>query len=141
MEHKNILLVEDDYLDVIQVQRALNKLNANYSLHTAFNGKEALSMLRGDNPDALENLPDIILLDVNMPRMNGLEFLQELRNDNKLREINVFIMTTSDDALDRSEAERLGVNGYIIKPLNFDDYGNKASSMDTFNLLLDLLRT
>jgi CheY-like chemotaxis protein len=140
MEHKNILLVEDEYLDIIQVQRELGKLNANCTLHTAFNGKEAIRMLKGLGPEKLEKLPDIVLLDINMPKMNGLEFLSELREDVSLREIPVFVMSTSWEEYDRSAASRYGIKGYILKPLNFDTYTNKESSMDTFNLLLEILR-
>ena len=140
MERKDILLVEDDYLDIIQVQRVLDKLNGNFNLHTAFNGKDALSLLRGYGPEKLERLPDVVLLDINMPKMNGLEFLRVLRNTQEFHALPVFIMSTSYEDYDRMEAEKLGVKGYILKPLNFDTYSNKATSMDTFNLLLELLR-
>lgn len=140
MERKNILLVEDDYLDIIQVQRVLDKLNGNFHLHTAFNGKEALNILRGSAPEKLDKLPDLVLLDINMPRMNGIEFLRELRSSQELHQLPVFIMSTSYEDYDRGETEKLGIKGYILKPLNFDTYSNKATSMDTFNLLLELLR-
>ena len=137
---KTILLVEDDYLDTMNVQRALRKLNSNHVLHTAYNGKEALTMLRGDGMPRLNPAPDIILLDLNMPRMNGIEFLRELRADESLKHIPVFITTTSNEEYDRSAVQALGVSGYIVKPLNFDNKGNPVSSMDTFNLMIDLLR-
>lgn len=139
---KTILLVEDDYLDTMNAQRVLNKLNQHHVLHTAYNGREALSMLRGENgAPKLNPLPDIILLDLNMPRMNGIEFLRELRSDKELKHIKVFITTTSSEEYDRSEAAKLGVSGYIVKPLNFDNKGNPLSGIDTFSLMLDLLRT
>lgn len=137
---KTILLVEDDYLDTMNAQRVLSKLNPNHVLHTAYNGREALAMLRGEGVPKLDPLPDIILLDLNMPRMNGIEFLRELRKDEKLKHIKVFITTTSNEEYDRSEVSKLGVSGYIVKPLNFDNRGNPASGMDTFSLMLDLLR-
>lgn len=133
---KTILLVEDDYLDTMNVQRVLRKLNSNHVLHTAYNGKEALDMLREQR-----FVPDIILLDLNMPKMNGVEFLQELRKDERLKHINVFVTTTSNEEYDRSAVKELGVSGYIVKPLNFDNKGNPVSSLDTFNLMLDLLRS
>lgn len=133
---KTILLVEDDYLDTMNVQRVLRKLNNNHVLYTAYNGKEALDMLREQR-----FMPDIILLDLNMPKMNGVEFLQELRKDDRLKHINVFITTTSNEEYDRSAVKELGVSGYIVKPLNFDNKGNPVSSLDTFNLMLDLLRS
>lgn len=140
MERKNILLVEDDYLDVIQVQRVLSKLKANCELHTAFNGKDAMEMLRGQGPKKLDSKPDIILMDINMPKMNGLELLKELRSNQEFYNIPVFIMTTSYEDVDRLAAQDLGIKGYIVKPLNFDSYSNTATSMDTFNLLLEILR-
>lgn len=137
---KTILLVEDDYLDTMNAQRVLSKLNSNHVLHTAYNGKEALAMLRGEGVPKLDPLPDIILLDLNMPRMNGIEFLRELRKDREFQHIKVFITTTSGEEYDRSEAKELGISGYIVKPLNFDNKGNAASGIDTFSLMLDLLR-
>ena len=133
---KTILLVEDDYLDTMNVQRALGKLNSNHVLHTAYNGREALNLLRDEGL-----MPDMILLDLNMPKMNGVEFLRELRKDERLRHISVFITTTSSEEYDRSAVKELGVSGYIVKPLNFDNKGNPSSSLDTFNLMIDLLRT
>ena len=101
----NILLVEDDSVDVMNVQRAFAKNNITNPLHIAFNGVEALSLLRGTNgKPKLTTNPRIILLDINMPKMNGLEFLRELRNDPELKSISVFIMTTSNDDQDKIEA-------------------------------------
>ena len=137
----NILLVEDDYLDVMSVQRSFKKANIHHDLHIARNGREALQMLRGEgNTPKLDPLPSVILLDINMPKMNGLEFLKEMRSDPELRNINVFIMTTSGEEQDRTAASRLGITGYIIKPLSFEDFVNPTSSMDSFNLLCDLLK-
>lgn len=126
---KQILLVEDDELDVISVKRSLNKLDHEYKLHVAYNGKEALTMLRQENE---ELKPDVILLDLNMPKMNGLEFLRTLRADENLRDLRVFIMTTSADGPDRTLTEQLGISGYIIKPLNYTDNTKRSDSMDAF---------
>ena len=126
---KQILLVEDDELDVISVKRSLNKLDHEYKLHVAYNGKEALTMLRQEEE---ELKPDVILLDLNMPKMNGLEFLRTLRADEKLRDLRVFIMTTSADGPDRTLTEQLGISGYIIKPLNYTDNTKRSDSMDAF---------
>lgn len=130
MEAKSILLVEDDELDVISVDRSLKKINLEIELHTAYNGIEALSMLKGEQ--RLDPLPDIILLDLNMPKMNGLEFLSELRKDKEFDGIKVFVMTTSNEEQDRVATEKLGISGYIIKPLNFDGNTKRNSSMDYF---------
>ena len=107
MEEKlvTILLVEDDAVDVMNVQRAFKKNNIKNPLAVAGNGLEALCMLRGEEGFAkISPRPQIILLDLNMPKMNGLEFLKELRQDPELRSISVFVMTTSNDDRDRIEA-------------------------------------
>lgn len=124
-----ILLVEDDELDIISVQRSLKNLGSAYDLHTAYNGKEALHLLTDHKPRLV---PDVILLDLNMPKMNGIEFLKALRGDNKLKHIRVFIMTTSAENTDRMATEELGISGYIIKPLNYNDNTKRADSMDAF---------
>jgi CheY-like chemotaxis protein len=132
MESKSILLVEDDELDVISVERSLKKINMDVKLYTAYNGIEALSLLKGKSKEKMEDLPDIILLDLNMPRMNGIEFLKELRSNPAYNDIKVFVMTTSNEDKDRIETENLGINGFIIKPLNFNDNTKRTSSMDSF---------
>ncbi|SDL92447.1 Response regulator receiver domain-containing protein [Catalinimonas alkaloidigena] len=132
----NILLVEDDYLDVMDVERNLKKINVLHKLYVARNGEEALAMLRGGGAETIDPLPSLIMLDINMPKMNGIEFLQELRQDPALKHIKVFIMTTSDHEEDRSAAQELGISGYIVKPLKFS---NKFSATDSFNLFIDLL--
>jgi len=129
MRKPNILLIEDDELDIISVERSLKKLEIKYILHTAYNGLEALNMLRSTT-DKL--VPDVILLDINMPRMNGIEFLKVLRADEHLKDLKVFIMTTSSEGNDRFAAEELGISGYIIKPLNYTDNTKRADSMDAF---------
>ena len=129
MKKATILLVEDDELDIISVERSLKKLDSEYVLYTAYNGIEALKMLRDTE---LELVPDVILLDINMPRMNGIEFLNVLREDKKLKDLKVFIMTTSSEYNDRTEAEKLGISGYIIKPLNYTDNTKRSDSMDAF---------
>jgi CheY-like chemotaxis protein len=128
MNEKTILLIEDDELDVISVQRTLKKFYTSYHLQVAHNGKEALSMLtRTESPVR----PDVILLDLNMPKMNGIEFLKIIRQDPDLKDLQVFVMTTSAETSDRSLTEQLGVAGYIIKPLsNTND--KKVDSMDAF---------
>jgi CheY-like chemotaxis protein len=129
MKENIILLVEDDELDVISVQRTLKKLDIPYKLYTAYNGKEALAMLtHSDNPI----FPDVILLDLNMPKMNGVEFLKAVRENEKLKDLKVFVMTTSADSVDRTVTEDLGISGYIIKPLGYNDNSKRSDSMDAF---------
>ena len=133
MKKNIILLIEDDELDVISVKRSLKKLNTDYELFTAYNGIEALEMLRGKEGEQLmQPLPNLILLDLNMPKMNGIEFLKLLRSDNSLKHIKVFVMTTSGEENDRKVTESLGVSGYLIKPLNFNNNNKRSDSMDAF---------
>lgn len=127
MKINQILLIEDDELDVISVRRSLSKLDKDYKLEIAYNGKEALTMLKEKQLQ-----PDVILLDLNMPKMNGIEFLRILRKDEQLRDMKVFIMTTSAETADRVMTESLGVSGYIIKPLNYTDNTKRSDSMDAF---------
>lgn len=133
MKKKVILLIEDDELDVISVQRSLDKLAIAYELHTAYNGLEALALLHGKaGRPPMKPLPNLILLDINMPKMNGIEFLKILRTDDNLKHIKVFIMTTSSEERDRNITQELGISGYLIKPLNFNNNDKKADSMDAF---------
>lgn len=140
MKHKTILLVEDDYLDVTSVKRVLNKFKIDHTLHVAHNGVDALAILNGNSPGGIKVLPDIILLDLNMPKMNGLEFLRIIKNYYSLNSIKIFIMTTSSEEYDKIAAQNLGVTGYILKPLNFDNYSKKESSLDTLNLMTELVK-
>ncbi|HEX7847229.1 MAG TPA: response regulator [Chitinophagaceae bacterium] len=129
MKKNKILLVEDDELDVISFQRTMKEFEDHYELFTAYNGKEALMMLTGPGEIIM---PDVILLDLNMPKMGGIEFLKEIRSHEQLKNIKVFIMTTSAEMVDRNTTEQLGISGYIIKPLNYKDNAKKADSMDSF---------
>ena|SRR6478735_722876 len=120
MKNKTILLVEDDYLDVTSVKRELSKINVSHELYVAHNGVDALALLNGNAPDGTKIKPDIILLDLNMPKMNGIEFLDIIKSYFSLKTIKVFVMTTSSEEYDRSASEKLGTTGYILKPLNFE---------------------
>ena len=136
----SILLVEDDQMDVMNVQRELRRQNIDVPLLHARNGSDALKMLRGEGGESKIVKPSVVMLDINMPRMNGLELLEILRSDPEFVELNVFIMTTSDLESDRLRAQQLAVSGYIIKPLSFDTFGEGGTSVDGFSLFLDLLK-
>ena len=128
-----ILLVEDDLVDVLNVQRAFNKNNIQNPLVIAKNGLEALNMLRGEaGYEILNPKPNIILLDLNMPQMNGIEFLNELRKDSQLKSTSVFVMTTSNSEQDRVEAYNLNVAGYIIKPVSFEKFVSAVSILKSY---------
>ena len=129
MKKNIILLIEDDELDTISVKRSLKKLGDHYELHTAFNGNEALALLR---EQTVPLVPDIILLDLSMPRMNGIEFLKTLRSDERLKGLKVFVITTSTDNTMQQMTTDLGVSGYYIKPLNYVSNTKKPDSMDAF---------
>lgn len=126
---KSILLIEDDELDVISVKRTLAKLAFPHELFIAYNGKEALDFL---NKKAEADLPDVILLDLNMPKMNGIEFLQGIRNQERYKDLKVFVMTTSNEASDRSRTDDLGISGYIIKPMSYTGNIKNSDSMEAF---------
>ena len=113
----NILLVEDDELDVMNVRRAFRKNNVVNPLYVAGNGLEALEMLRGRGEPALPRERRLILLDLNMPKMGGIEFLKELRADPELHQTTVVVLTTSDEERDKVKAYDLNVAGYILKPV------------------------
>ena len=135
---RSVLLVEDDLFDTLTAQKSFARFNVPHTLHTAFNGEEALDMLLGRNgQEAIAPLPEVILLDLNMPRMNGTEFLTVLRADPGLGHLPVFITTTSGLEVDRLNAQSLGVSGYILKPLDFE---SNVNMVDSLNLLEKLLR-
>lgn len=135
MEKKQIgiLHVEDDAVDAMVMERALKKLELSYVLYQATNGIEALDMLRGTNgKEKIQPTPKIILLDLNMPKMNGIEFLRELRADKNLKSLSVFIMTTSSDERDRTDAYELNVAGYMIKPISLENYNHIVATLSAF---------
>jgi CheY-like chemotaxis protein len=133
---KNILLIEDDYLDVESVRRTLRKLNVPHNLYVAHNGVDGLAILTSTHETIQIDPPDLILLDINMPKMNGLEFLKIIKSYYSLKNIPIFIITTSDEDYDRISMEMLGITGYIIKPLDFKN----PSSHHAFTLLEELMK-
>lgn len=119
-----ILLVEDDRVDIMTVQRALKKIEVGNPLHVARTGVEALGMLRGDGFPRIEPTPSLILLDLNLPKMSGIEFLKELRADPKLRNLSVIVLTSSNEPQDRAAAFEYEVDDYIVKPHSFDEFSH-----------------
>ena len=136
----NILLVEDDALDVMNVQRAFKKNNVLNPLFVAGNGLEALDMLRGagGSPPQVPLERRLILLDLNMPRMNGIEFLRELRGDAALTHIPVIVLTTSDEDRDKVEAFQLNVAGYIVKPVTLAHFIETMATLNKYWTLSEI---
>lgn len=127
----NILLVEDDEVDIMNVQRAFKKNNIGNPLYMARNGLEALQLLRNETEVLMPRI-HIILLDINMPKMGGIEFLTEIRKDPALKAISVFVMTTSNEDGDKISAFNLNVAGYILKPLSFESFANSISVLNHY---------
>jgi len=115
---RRILLVEDDKVDAMTVKRALHDIGAAYDLVHVRNGEEALEHLR--TPGHAK--PTFMLVDLNMPRMNGLELLETLKSDCFLRDIPVVVLTTSRNERDIQESYRLGASGYIVKQANYEGF-------------------
>ncbi len=111
----HFLLVEDDDIDIMAMKRLMQKAGMDNEVHVAHNGFEALAMLRGEAGAKAIPRPFIILLDLNMPQMNGLEFLNEVRRDETLHDSIVFIITTSNDPVDIKSAYEKNIAGYIVK--------------------------
>ncbi len=130
----NILLVEDDEVDVMNVRRAFQKNEIKNPLWVAANGLEGLEMLRGGEIPRDRRL---VLLDLNLPRMNGIEFLRELRADPVLRLTPVVVLTTSDDERDRVNAYDLNVAGYILKPVTFKAFVEAMATLDRYWTLVE----
>jgi CheY-like chemotaxis protein len=129
----HILLIEDDTLDQVDVKRTLEKRNILHRLTMLTNGEEAIDMIEASTKEA--DKPDIILLDLNMPKRNGFEVLAALRANELWKDTKVFVLTTSDEPSDKLSAKTLGISGFITKPLKLES----PSSLDAFNLMIDLM--
>jgi CheY-like chemotaxis protein len=125
----SILLVEDDRVDVMTVQRALKRHAIAIPLHVARTATEALALLRGEGTPRLEPPPGLILLDLNLPRMSGIEFLQALRADPRLRDLTVIVLTSSNEPTDRAAAFRYEVEDYIVKPHSFEEFATAIQTV------------
>jgi CheY-like chemotaxis protein len=134
----NLLLVDDDEVDVMNVQRAFKKNNITNPLYIAANGLEALMLLRGQNGAPIPSQRRLILLDLNMPKMNGIEFLRELRTDGDLKHIPVIVLTTSNEDSDKVEAYNLNVAGYILKPVTFARFVEAMATLNKYWTLSEI---
>lgn len=120
----HVLLLEDDAIEVMKFNRVINSLNLIHKVTEANNGVEALDILKNK-----EIIPDIIILDLNMPKLNGIEFLRILKEDEKLRYIPSIILSTSSNHKDLMECYKIGLAGYLIKPLKYEDYVDKIKKL------------
>ncbi|GGB79342.1 response regulator [Flavobacterium suaedae] len=120
----NILLIEDDAIEVMKFHRVLKTLERNHKVEEANNGEEALVLLKEK-----EIIPDIIVLDLNMPKINGIEFLGILKKDEVLKYIPAIILTTSNNHRDVLECYKIGIAGYLIKPLKYEEYVDRIKRL------------
>jgi CheY-like chemotaxis protein len=130
----HILLVDDDEVDVMNVQRAFEKSRITNPVHVAKNGLDALQLLR----DGTVGPRRLVLLDLNMPRMNGIEFLREVRADEQLRSTSVVVLTTSNEERDKIEAYELNVAGYLVKPLTFVKFVDVVATLNKYWTLVEM---
>lgn len=133
-ENLNVLVVDDDEVDTLGIKRAFRGAKTVNSIVTAVDGREALEKLRSGKI----NKPCMVLLDLNMPRMNGFEFLDELRKDKRLKNTVIFVLTTSPDANDRARAYDRNVAGYIIKSGVENSFVDTAALFDQYARTVDL---
>lgn len=135
-EHElNILLVDDDEIDVMTVKRAFSRANITNKIYVASDGIEALNMLRSDGIPPGRRL---VLLDLNMPRMSGIELLREIRADPVLHALTVVVLTTSNEDRDRVEAFQLNVAGYLLKPVTFHAFADVMSTLNKYWTLMEM---
>lgn len=131
---KPILLVEDDQVDAMTVKRALKEIKVTNRLDIVNDGEEALTFLKNSE----NKKPGIILLDLNMPKMNGIEFLQIAKKDESLKKIPVVVLTTSKGDQDKVDSFNLGVAGYMIKPVDYRKFVEVVRTIDLYWTLSEL---
>lgn len=124
MKNLKILLVEDDMIEVMKFNRVVESLETKHSIIEANNGEDALKILENKS-----DLPDIILLDLNMPKVGGIEFLNILKEDDLLKYIPAIILSTSENQKDLVECYKIGIAGYVLKPLKYEDYVSKIENL------------
>jgi CheY-like chemotaxis protein len=128
------MLIEDDAIEVMKFKRVLKSLSKEHKIIEATNGEDALAYL-----NKRESLPDIILLDLNMPKMNGLDFLKIIKNDDILKFLPTIILTTSSNQKDLLEVYKYGIAGYITKPLKYEDYVEKVNILLNYWTINELI--
>ncbi len=135
-----ILIVEDTTQDLELALRALRKANLSNHIHVARDGEEALEIIFCEGPYAdrkVENGPKVILLDLKLPKVDGLEVLKRIKDDPRTRSIPVVVLTSSKEQNDVVESYKLGVNSYIVKPVNFESFAKAVQELGMYWLLLN----
>ena len=127
-----ILLIEEDRVDIMTVQRAFKKNKVSNPLYIARTGVEALGMLKGEGHEKIDPPPGLILLDLNLPRMSGIEFLEKMRKDPELQNIRIIVLTSSNEPRDRDAAFKYEVDDYIVKPHSFDEFNRVIATVLAF---------
>jgi CheY-like chemotaxis protein len=130
-----ILLVEDNLIEIMKMKRTISLLKLKHTIHEAKNGEEALNFLEDK-----ANIPDIILLDLNMPKINGIEFLRIIKKDEDLKHIPTIILTTSSNQKDLLECYKTGMSGYVLKPLKYEDYVKKIEVVLSYWSVNELIK-
>jgi len=138
MKEKTILLIEDNSDDVALTIRALRKNNLLNEIVVARDGAEALALLLGTEEQPPIRLPELVLLDLNMPKITGLEVLQRIRANERTRLLPVVVMTTSDEEKDRIESYRLGANSYVAKPVEFAKFSKAVMQLGMYWLVFNV---
>jgi response regulator RpfG family c-di-GMP phosphodiesterase len=129
----NILLIEDDRIEVLKLKRAIAEDFDNYILNIATNGNQAFTIL--DN-----NMPEMIILDLNMPDTNGIDFLSLIKSNSNLKHIPIIVLTTSNNNKDIYKCYQLGIAGYVIKPLKYEEYVTKIKAIINYWSLNEFLK-
>lgn len=119
-----VLLVEDNLIEIMKMKRTISLLKLNHTINEAKNGEDALEFLKDRS-----KIPDIILLDLNMPKINGIEFLKIIKANDDLKHIPTIILTTSSNQKDILECYNTGMSGYVLKPLKYEDYVKKIETV------------
>ena len=132
MKTVEVLLVDDDDIDATALKRAFRERNIANPIRRARDGMHALEVLRGQDEHESVNHPYLIILDLNMPRMSGQEFLEELRKDYRLQSSIVFVLTTSNDDRDKMQAYEKNIAGYLLKSNVGEDFENLIELLDHY---------
>lgn len=138
MTGKLILLVEDNPDDEALTLRALRSSNIANEVVVVHDGAEAIDFLLGPNRGDLHRLPEIVLLDLNLPKVNGFEVLKRIRSDPRTQSLPVVILTTSDEDRDLVESYKLGANSYVQKPVDFEEFRKAIKQLGMYWLVLNL---